>query len=239
MSESAIHIEVLCWGPAQDLAGVASLSLAVPIGATLAQLRNVICERCSQLSSAMSVIKMAVNESFVNDDFVLSDGDVVALIPPVSGGAPSETVWVDLVKELISLERVRAFVSGDAVNGAIVTFEGATRCDTDPQHGRLIELRYEAYDSMARKQMVLLANEAKDSYELGRVAILHRIGSVPLAQVSVAIAVAAPHRSAAFEGCRQLIDRLKQDVPIWKKDVFADGFVRWVDPSKANSDHGV
>ncbi len=142
------------------------------------------------------------------------------------------TVWVELVHAAIPVERVRAFVTGDPELGGIVTFEGVTRAELDGDHGPLVRLDYEAHESMARKQLERLADEATSRFGAGKVALVHRLGSVPPGGASVMIAVACPHRGEAFDACRWIIDTLKQDVPIWKKDVFEDGFVRWVETGK-------
>lgn len=124
-----------------------------------------------------------------------------------------------------------SFVGGDPSLGGIVTFFGATRAEHDPSHGALRRLEYEAYREMAWEQMKRLAAQAVANWQAARVVVIHRLGGVGVGEVSVALAVACPHRAEAFEACRWLIDTLKQDVPIWKKDVFADGFTRWVDPT--------
>ncbi len=137
-------------------------------------------------------------------------------------------ILVDLVTGPIPLDRIRDFVTGHPVLGGIVTFSGATRREIDPEHGPLLRLDYEAHEPMARRQLENLAVEAKERWFAGRVAIIHRLGPVPPGQIAVMIAVACGHRAEAFEACRWLIDALKKDVPIWKKDVFEDGHVRWV-----------
>ena len=112
-------------------------------------------------------------------------------------------------------------------------FEGATRAESDPAHGRLVRLDYEAHPSMARREMERLATQASQRFGAKRAVILHRTGPVPPGEASVLIAAACAHRAEAFDACRWIIDTLKKDVPIWKKDVFEDGFVRWVEPRNA------
>ncbi|MCH8244193.1 MAG: molybdenum cofactor biosynthesis protein MoaE, partial [Planctomycetes bacterium] len=175
-------------------------------------------------------VRFAVNQEFVVGDLALKDGDEVAVIPPVSGGEETNRTWVELVDEPIPVARVRAFVSGDPSLGAITTFEGATRDDSHELHGPVVRLEYEAYREMAVKQMERLVKEAMNRWSLGRVAMIHRLGSVGPAEISIMIAVASGHREESFVACRWLIDTLKKDVPIWKKDVFADGTVEWVTP---------
>ncbi len=221
-------IKLVFLGLAKDFAGTECASLELPQAATLADLRTLLSEQFVGLRGRLEVIRLAVNESFAADDTVLNDGDEVALIPPVSGGAGG--IHVDLVTEPISVEAVRHAVMGDPELGAIVTFEGATRREPHAEHGSLERLDYVAYEGMARRQLERLAGEAMERWHAGRVAIVHRLGSVPPGEVSVMIAVACGHRAEAFDACRWLIDTLKQDVPIWKKDVFEDGYVRWTEP---------
>lgn len=143
-------------------------------------------------------------------------------------------VHIELVDTPIDAGVVRACILGDPAFGGICTFEGATRADADPTHGTIVRLDYEAYDGMAQRQMLRLAEEALDRWGPGRVAMVHRVGSVPPGELSVMIVFACGHRSEAFAACRWLIDSLKRDVPIWKRDVFQDGSQQWTNPS----DHG-
>ncbi len=225
-----INISIVFLGPARDFAMVDSTSLELSDGASIADLRVVLSERYPGLSGALPTIRFAVNEEFATDDTALEANDEVALIPPVSGGSGDDAILVDLVNQAIPAEHVRRFVLGDPASGGIVTFEGATRAQFDSGHGQLERLDYEAYETMARRQLEQLAREALARWGLGRVAIVHRIGPVAIADVSVMIAVAGGHRTESFEACRWLIDKLKQDVPIWKKDVYQDGHAEWVEP---------
>lgn len=230
-----IDLDVLFLGPARDFAGQDSVRLQVRNGTTIAALRMVLAERFEGLRDALETIRFAVNEAFAAEDTVLQGGDEVALIPPVSGGCGAGGAWVDLVHERIDTARVRGFVHGAYEAGGIVTFEGATRRDVDGVHGAITRLEYEAYGAMARQQLERLAEEAKARWSAFRVAIIHRVGSVPVGDVSVMIAVACGHRDEAFQACRGLIDALKKDVPIWKRDVYEDGFERWVRPAGESS----
>lgn len=226
-----IDVHVLFLGPAKDLANDETASFELPDGAVVSELRRVLVDRFPALGRAMDSIRFAVNEEFANDETVLEAGDEVALVPPVSGGTGGNGMLIDLVRDPISAELVRQFVSGDVTLGGITTFEGVTRGEDDPDHGKLSHLNYEAYESMARRQLDRLATEAKKRWSAGRVAIVHRLGTVRPGEVSVIIAVACEHRAESFDACRWLIDTIKKNVPIWKKDVFADGYTRWVDPT--------
>ena len=141
-------------------------------------------------------------------------------------------VFVDIVTGPIDVCAVRSHVIGRDALGGICTFEGATRADSDADHGRIVRLEYEAYEDMARAQMQRLGDQALDKWGPARIAMVHRIGPVPPSDMSVMIVVACGHRAEAFSACRWLIDMLKRDVPIWKRDVYEDGFERWVDPTK-------
>ena len=156
----------------------------------------------------------AVNRAYVERGTPLSDGDEVALIPPVSGGG------FELSDTPLSVERVAAEVaSADA--GAIATFVGTTRARS---RGReVIRLEYEAYEGMAEAEMERIARELRDRHEILDVAIHHRVGPVEIGETSVVIAVSAAHRAAAFDACRDAIDTLKQTVPLWKKELYVGG----------------
>ena len=227
-----IVVHVRFFGPARDFGVPEVARLEMPDGARVADVRAALIERFERLREALPNIRMAVNEAFADDDRVLADGDEVALIPPVSGGsAANDDTWIELVRESIAMDRAHVFVLGEPRCGGIATFVGATRAETDETHGALVRLEYEAYESMAVSQLGRLAAEAKSRWSPGRMAILHRLGAVAPGEASVVIAVACAHRAEAFDACRWLIDALKRDVPIWKRDVYADGFARWVDPA--------
>lgn len=231
-----ITIKLLFLGPARDLAHADDSLIELTDGATVADLRMELAKRHADLARALPTCRFAVNEEFARDNRKLSSGDEVALIPPVSGGTSRAEVWTDLVNGPIPLDRVRRFITGDSTLGGIVTFEGVTRADVDTDHGCVQRLEYEAYEPMASKRLECLAEQAVERWALGRVAMVHRVGAVPPAEPSVVIAVASGHRAEAFEACRWLIDTLKEEVPIWKKDVFEDGHTRWVDPNGKTGD---
>ena len=156
----------------------------------------------------------AVNRAYVERGTLLADGDEVALIPPVSGGA------FRLSEAPLSLERASAEVASDDA-GAVATFVGTTRARS---RGReVIRLEYEAYEGMAEAEMERIAGELRERHDVIDVAIHHRVGPVEIGETSVVIAVSAPHRGAAFDACREAIDTLKRTVPLWKKELYVGG----------------
>jgi molybdopterin synthase catalytic subunit len=140
-----------------------------------------------------------------------------------------ETDWIQLDAHPIDATAAVRFVT-DAEAGGIAVFLGTTRAEQDTAGHPLVALDYEAYPEMAQKQMEDLARGARQKWPIRRVAVLHRTGRVAVGEPSVIIAVATPHRADAFEACRWIIDSLKADVAIWKKEVWADGPATWVHP---------
>ena len=156
----------------------------------------------------------AVNRRYAEREEELTDGDEVALIPPVSGGAFRVT------QEPLSLEAVVEEVSDESA-GAVATFLGTVRRQS---RGRtVLYLEYEAYAEMAEDVMAQLAAELEQRYDLWAVAIHHRVGRVEIGEASVVIAVSAAHRQDALAACKDAIDTLKQTVPLWKKEVYEGG----------------
>ena len=162
----------------------------------------------------------AVNREYAPAGRTLADGDEVGLIPPVSGGADD----VRVTDQPLSLETVVDAVSADDA-GAVATFTGTVRRSS---RGRTVEhLEYEAYEDMAVELLARLAAELRERHGLTGVAIHHRTGRVEIGEASVVIAVSAPHREAAFAACREAIETLKTEIPLWKKEVY-EGGEEWI-----------
>jgi len=170
------------------------------------------------LGAEPSGLLYAVNREYAERDRELADGDEVALIPPVSGGAFRVT------EEPLSLEAVAAEVADERA-GAVATFTGTVRRES---RGREVErLEYEAYAEMAEEVMAKLAADLEARHDLCAVAIHHRVGRLEIGEASVVIAVSAPHRQAALAACKEAIDTLKETVPLWKKEVY-EGGEEWI-----------
>jgi molybdopterin synthase catalytic subunit/molybdopterin converting factor small subunit len=170
--------------------------------------------RALDLGDEPAGLVYAVNRLYADRDAPLAEGDEVALIPPVSGGA------FVLSEEPLSLERVVAEVASDDA-GAIATFVGTTRARS---RGReVVRLEYEAYEGMAEAEMKRIAASLRERHDLVDVAIHHRVGPVEIGETSVVIAVSARHRDAALQACREAIDTLKRTVPLWKKELYVGG----------------
>ncbi len=176
-------------------------------------------------------IMLALNREYVEADHNVKNGDEIALIPPVSGGAPFETGLPEnafqnvlITAEPLDPEPLTRHVTTDQ-DGAVVTFLGVTR---DNNAGRSVDyLEYEAYRPMADEQIQVLIEEMQARWEIGKVAVAHRTGRVDIGETSMVVAVGAPHRKPAFEAALYFIDRLKEVVPIWKKEYFEGGEV-WI-----------
>jgi MoaE-MoaD fusion protein len=213
-------IRVLFFGITQDLAGTSEERVELPEGGRLEDLWRRCGGRFPKWAEIFPTLVTAVNQEIAAGSRVLRDGDEVAFLPPVSGGAPEDFYRVtgeaihahDLKRELQAPE-----------DGAVVVFEGIVR---NHSRGRKTTyLEYEAYEPMAVAKMREIGNTIKERYPVDRVGMIHRVGRLEIGETSVAIIVTSAHRRAAFEACQFAIDTLKQTVPIWKKEFFEDGAV--------------
>ena len=225
MQEPVVRVTLRCFAAVREALGTDTLPLEVPVGTTLEGLRRKLAVDRPQL--ARVPVAYAVNRDYARADTVLRDGDEVAFIPPISGGSGAHDLYrFDLVHGPIDPRALETECRTDQ-DGAVVTFLGTTR---DHNDGAAVELlQYEAYPEMAQKVMCALFEEAIKRYPITRARVVHRLGDVPVGEASVAIVVASPHRGPAFDACRFLIDRLKNEVPIWKRERLRDGDgVRWI-----------
>jgi len=200
----------------RERAGAREVTLSLPDGARVS---DALAELGS-IAEGLPLV-MAVNREYADENQVLDAGDELALIPPVSGGEAA-VQHVRITDEPLSLDALVARVR-DPRAGAVVSFQGVTR--------EVEKLEYEAYVEMAEQKMAAIVAEAVERHGLCAAAAEHRIGDVPLSEPSVTVAVSAPHRGEAFAGAREIIDKLKAEAPIWKKEI-EGGEGRWVEGTR-------
>jgi molybdopterin converting factor subunit 1 len=211
-----MHVKVKLFGSVREAAGSSEISEEVAEGACVADLREQLAGLYPLIEKYGTHLRIAVNCEIVVETTPLADGDEVALLPPVSGGAGRCSVSVDP----LDVTEVIGRVVGDDTGG-ISTFLGAVR---DHSRGKSIDhLEYEAYPEMAVREMEKICDEATEKWPGVRVGIAHRVGRLDIGDLAVVIAAAGPHRAEAFDSCRFAIDVLKERVPIWKKEVATDG----------------
>lgn len=220
-STPEMKVRVLFFAGMRDRAGTGRAELNLPAGANVEAAIAMAQSATPKRWSVTSRLMTAVNEEYVALDHELSEGDELALIPPVSGGAVAESRdYVEITEHALDpaafTERVKT-----NHNGAVVTFEGVTR---DHNEGRVVRhLEYEAYRPMADRKIAELIAEMRAKWQIDAVAIGHRLGRVDIGQISLVVAVGAAHRRPAFEAALYFVDRLKEVVPIWKKEHFEGG----------------
>jgi len=208
----------------RERAHAAELVRDFPDGTTVEEIWKHLVGEFPALGGHHDSVGFAVNQEYVEGDFKPHQGDEIAFIPPVSGGSQARIGKITIGRAPIDVAALEREVA-DPAAGAIVSFTGTTRRDNA---GRIVlRLEYEAYEPMALSEMRKLASEAIARWKLVRIAIAHRVGVVEIGETSVAIAVSAAHRGEAFEACRFAIDRLKEVVPIWKKEHFEGGEI-WI-----------
>jgi len=199
------------------------VELELAPGATLEDGWGALAARYPGLAPHRPFVHAARNGVHAAWSTPLSDGDTIAFLPPVSGGAP----LTGLTVEPIDVAALEDAVAGSG-HGALVTFVGRAR-DTADDGRTVLQLEYEVYPEMAASVLAEIAADAESRWPGSSVAVVHRHGVVPIGEAAVAIVVAAPHRSAAYEANRFVIEEIKQRLPIWKRERFSDG-TEWKRP---------
>jgi molybdopterin synthase catalytic subunit len=210
-----MRIVVRYFAAARERAGLEREELEVPEGLRTSEVVPLLAQRHPALAPLAGRLRVAVNQEFSTPEEVVPPGAEVALIPPVAGGMRI----CGLRSTPLSLDEAVGAVSGPG-RGGVVTFTGAVREESRGQRVRLLE--YEAYPGMAERQLERIAAEAEQRFG-AIVAILHRTGTLTVGEVAVVIAAGAAHRAEAFDACRFVIEALKKDVPIWKKEHYENG----------------
>ncbi len=209
-------------------------------GSRLSQVFEHYASRFPRLKEMSGSIVLALNQQFSNPMAPLTEGDEVALLPPVSGGSDDTAAEPSLYTHVIAdpaghfFALTRHAIDGRALahqilrgeDGAFVNFEGVTRNNNKGRATRCLE--YECYEAMAIKTMAEIGREIAAQFAVSRIAMVHRLGRVEIGETSVAVVVTSPHRKPAFDAALEGINRLKRTVPVWKKEYFVDGEV-WVD----------
>jgi len=226
-----MRVRVLFFGMLKELVGRPSEDADFPPGTDLRAVFDRYAASYPRLRELAPSIVVARNQEFADLSASITEGDELAFLPPVSGGGGMDVElrqdghYFALTRHAIDTHAVIARLLTGA-EGAVITFEGTVRNNTKGRKTRCLD--YECYESMALKMMLQIGLEIAGQYEVGRIAMVHRLGRLLIGETSVAIIVTAPHRGPAFEAARAGIDRLKKRVPIWKKEYFVDGEV-WVE----------
>ena len=218
-----MRVTVLFFAGARERVGTDRVDLNVSQEATLGAAVDLAIASVTPDYGLPKNVMLARNGSYADRSTILSDGDEIAIIPPVSGGANVVSdAW--LVADEIETDHVVSRVGSDR-DGAVVVFHGITR---NHNEGRsVLWLEYEAYSPMAEEMMMQIIGEMREKWNIGDVAVCHRTGRVDIGETSMVLAVSAAHRRPAFESALYFIDRLKEIVPIWKKEYFEGGEV-WI-----------
>jgi MoaE-MoaD fusion protein len=229
-----MRARVLFFGMLKELVGLSAEEIDLPDGADVGSVFELYAARQPLLRKLAPSIVAARNQEFADLSTPVADGDELAFLPPVSGGAMEEPDALEiesgahyfaLTRQAIDTRTVIARLLTGA-EGAVVTFEGTVRNNTKGRPTRYLD--YECYESMALRVMARIGCEVAGNHAVSRVAMVHRLGRMLVGETSVAVIVTAPHRRPAFEAALEGINRLKKTVPIWKKEHFADGEV-WVE----------
>jgi molybdopterin synthase catalytic subunit/molybdopterin converting factor small subunit len=217
-----VNVRALLFASLQDAAGTRFVDEDLADGSTVADLSLRLTQRFPALEPRLPKTRVAVNDALAAIDHVLKTGDEVAYLPPVSGGSSDDVTVTD---DEISLDAVLKSARRNDC-GAVVLFLGTVR---DSFQGMTVSgMEYEAHKVLAEHSMRDIVDEVRVRWPVKAVKVVHRVGRLGLGDVSVAVAVAAPHRPAAFEAARHVIDRLKEITPIWKREFTEDGEV-WIE----------
>jgi molybdopterin synthase catalytic subunit len=220
-----VDLEVRLFAGLREALGAERLRVRLADGATVADLVARLSREHPELAPHAGRFAVAVNLHVASPEHALRAGDEVALLPPVGGGSTDDD-QVALTHERIDAAALLAFVNHPGAGGVSLFLGNAS----DLHDGRrVLRLEYEAYEAMALASLRDLAARTRERFpDVKKLAIVHRLGDVPIGESAVAVVVSCPHRAEAFLACRFAIDALKRDAPIWKKEVFEDG-ARWVE----------
>jgi MoaE-MoaD fusion protein len=237
-----MRLEVRTFGGLAERAGLTTLVVELPDGASVADLRHAVASAHPELAPLMGRVAVAVDLEVAHDDTVLAAGQEVALLPPVAGGAgeaaspadlrtvavaPGRIDVTGLVSGAIDVDGILAAIGAPDV-GAIVSFLGTVR-DHAPDLDGVVRLDYSAYDAMAARELELIAAELRVAHpDVRGIALVHAVGELPVGAHTILVAVSSPHRDVAFDACRRALEDVKSRVPVFKREVTVEGAHRWV-----------
>lgn len=217
-----MNVNVRLFASLRELVGQGQVSLELPEAATVAVLHQHLSQEYPAIRPYLETLACAVADEYVPGDYRLHDGDDVALIPPVSGGSGALfLVTTDVLDANELMDAVRTDESG-----AVVLFYGVARNSSD---GRtVIALEYDAHAELAEKKLREVADDVSAKFPISRIGAHHRTGRLSIGETSLLVAVSSPHRKEAFDAAHYAVDRIKQIVPVWKKEIWEDGTGEWV-----------
>lgn len=219
-----MKVSVHYYAAAKELAGCSSSAFELANDSVpQAELRELVSERFPALAPFLERMRLAVNGDFVEASQPIRDGDRIDVLPPVAGGSP--IVLCRITERAISLDELREAVDHPGAGGVCI-FDGVVRDHADGKS--VARLDYEAHESLAEKEMLRVLQGVAAEHTGARIAAVHRVGQLAVGDVAVCVAVSAPHRDEAFSACRKAIDRIKETVPLWKKEWGPGGDAQWV-----------
>jgi molybdopterin synthase catalytic subunit len=219
-----MKVSVHYYAAAKELAGCESSTFEfAPESVPQTELRSAVIDRFPSLAAFLTRMRLAVNGEFADASQALHDGDRVDVLPPVAGGSP--IVLCRVIDQEISLDEVRKAVEHPGAGG-ICIFHGVVRDNADGK--QISRLDYEAHESLAEEEMERVLEGVVAEHTGVRIAAVHRVGALGIGDAAVCVAASAPHRDDAFAACRKAIDRIKETVPLWKKEWGRDGDAHWV-----------
>src|SRR3990170_3904948 len=214
-----MNVNVRLFAGLHDLLGQREIRIELADNATVAELRRELARRYPVVTPYLPTLICAVDEEYVDTEHLLKDGDDVAIIPPVSGGDGALGPF-EVSAEPLDPQRLVAAVRKDE-SGAVVLFHGVARNHSEGR--RVLALEYDAYPEMAERKLREVADEVRARFPITGIGILHRTGRLAIGEASLLVAVSAAHRREAFEACHHAVDRIKQGVPVWEKEIWGGG----------------
>ena len=217
----AMKVSVRLFAGLKDLVGSRDIEMELSDGATVGDLRQQLSAQYPAVTPFLPTLVCAVEDEYVTEEHRLAEGADVSIIPPVSGGAGTFAVTAEPLEPGPLVAAVRKDESG-----AVVLFYGVARNNNEGRPVRALE--YDAHVPLAEKKLREVADEVRSKHAITDIGILHRTGRLEIGETSLLVAVSAAHRQEAFEACHYAVDRIKQTVPIWKKEIWDDGSGEWV-----------